>query len=262
MVLVEELDEEVEEVRSPPEATGAETQAAEKKTEAKAEKQKVKWEMKKGFLESSGEALYPPEGSHQGEVSDEVKAEWMRRAANDNINDMTKGKVRPEESTDSGPALPPPPWYTKEWPKDCQYNRPDCTLYEMDTTGHKTEMHRDMVRNTDRWKAAISGAEPHIRLSFTSLTDEDVLTLLEAIKTSEVVTEMDLSHNDINDVGVQHLVAALANAETLPNLTTLRLYKNAFTALGETMVSQGLSVFRPKLKVQLESPLAAMAAAS
>ena len=32
---------EVEEVRSPPEATGAETQAAEKKTEAKAEKQKV-----------------------------------------------------------------------------------------------------------------------------------------------------------------------------------------------------------------------------
>ena len=67
--------------------------------------------MKKGFLESSGEALYPPEGSHQGEVSDEVKAEWMRRAANDNINDMTKGKVRPEESTDSGPALPPPPWY-------------------------------------------------------------------------------------------------------------------------------------------------------
>ena len=28
--------------------------------------------MKKGFLESSGEALYPPEGSHQGEVSDEV----------------------------------------------------------------------------------------------------------------------------------------------------------------------------------------------
>jgi hypothetical protein len=168
---------------------------------------------------------------------------------------MTQGGYQPQAEKEGGPELPPPPWYTADWPKNCQYNQPDCTLYEMDTSNHKTAMHKDMVRNTDRWKAALTGQEASIRLSFTSLTDEDVQILLEAIRHSETVTEIDLSHNDVADIGVQHLVAALCDPAVLPSLQTVRLYKNKLTALGESMVKEGLSAFRPKLKVLLEPPL-------
>ena len=46
------------------------------------------------------------------------------------------------------------------------------------------------------------------------------------------MTEIDLSHNDVADTGVQHLVAALCDPAVLPSLQTVRLYKNKLTALG------------------------------
>merc|ERR1712196_642227 len=118
-----------------------------------------------------------------------------------------------------------------------------------------TDMHKDLVRKTERWEKAIAGKEKEIRLSFSSMVDEDLEVLLDHVRESDVVRELDLSHNNIQDIGVQKLVTVLADAKALPNLETLRIYKNCFTSLGETMVTQGLAVFRPKLKVVLEPPL-------
>jgi len=125
----------------------------------------------------------------------------------------------------------------------------------MATSTHPTEMHEEMVRKTDRWTKALSGEEKEIRLSFASMTDDDLDVLLDAVRTSEVVKELDLSHNDLRDVGVQKLVSVLADETCLPNLETVRLYKNGFTSLGMTMLTQGLAVFRPNLKLILEPPL-------
>ncbi|CAE7514757.1 unnamed protein product [Symbiodinium microadriaticum] len=49
-----------------------------------------------------------------------------------------------------------PPWYTKEWPKDCQYNSPGCTLDDMETSAHKSDIHKDMVRASARWHDALA----------------------------------------------------------------------------------------------------------
>merc|ERR1711998_24358 len=151
-------------------------------------------------------------------------------------------------------GAPPPPWYTPERPKTCQYNTPGCTLYEMGSSEHSSEMHKEMVRKTERWEKAISGKERDIRLSFCSMVDEDLEVLLEHVRNSDVVKEIDISHNNIQDIGVQKIVTVLADAKALPNLESLRIYKNAFTSLGETMVTQGLAVFRPKLKVVCSRP--------
>merc|ERR1712094_40646 len=78
-----------------------------------------------------------------------------------------------------------------EWPKTCQYNTPGCTLYEMGSSGHSSEMHKEMVRKTERWAKAISGTEKEIRLSFCSMVDEDLEVLLEHVRNSDVVREID-----------------------------------------------------------------------
>jgi hypothetical protein len=246
MVVIEEVDEQEEttDTRAPRVETGDET----------APKPAKKVGFKKGFLEESGEALYP-EGSPEGEVSEEVKKARMEQATQKKLDDMQGPKKGAPVPGENEPEAPPPPWYTPEWPKTCQYNTPGCTLYYMGSSGNSTDMHKQMVRKSDRWEKAISGTEKDIRLSFSSMVDEDLDLLLEHVRNSDVVREIDISHNDIQDIGVQKLVTVLADAKALPNLETLRIYKNCFTSLGETMVTQGLAVFRPKLKVVLEPPL-------
>merc|ERR1711941_223041 len=78
--------------------------------------------------------------------------------------------------------------------------------------------------------------------------DEDLAEICQALKDNADVTELDLSHNKIKDAGVQALVAVLA-AGAAPNLRDLRLYNNEFGELGQTMLTQGLPVFRKKLEV-------------
>merc|ERR1719240_787488 len=251
MVVIEEVDEQEEigvsaDARAPPKDTGDET--AQNPAEEK------KFGFKKGFLEESGEALYP-EGSPEGEVSEDVKKARLEQETNQKLNDMQGPKKGAPVPGENEPEAPPPPWYTPEWPKTCQYNTPGCTLYEMGSSGHSSDMHKEMVRKTERWEKAISGNEKEVRLSFSSMVDEDLDVLLEHVRNSDVVKEIDISHNNIQDIGVQKLVTVLADAKALPNLETLRIYKNCFTSLGETMVTQGLAVFRPKLKVVLQPPL-------
>jgi hypothetical protein len=247
MVVIEEIDE-TEDVHQPASKDKPASPAAD------TAKPKKNAGLKKGFLDGA-ESLYPPEGSKQGEVSEDVKKSWMEQDTNKKLQDMTNGQQQPEASKGAGPECPPPPWYTPEWPKGCQYNNPGCMLYEMDASKHPSEMHEEMVRKTERWQKAMSGEEKEIRLSFASMVDDDLEVLLDAVRKSEVVKEIDLSHNDLRDIGVQKLVTCLADESSLPNLELVRLYNNAFTSLGQTMLTQGLSVFRPNLKLILEPPL-------
>jgi len=209
--------------------------------------------IKKGFLNSATETLYGPEGSPEGEVSDEVKMNRMNQDANEKMNKMMKGR-EPEMKADTGPDPAPAPWYTPEWPKNCQYNQPDCTLSPMDTSTHSCDLAKEMVQKSERWQKALAGEEKEVRLAFSSLADEDVSTLLTTLAKNERVEAIDLSHNSIQDVGIQTLVAFLATKDNLPNLRELRLYHNSFGALGATMLTQGLTVFRPKLRVLIEPP--------
>merc|ERR1712039_589740 len=92
-----------------------------------------------------------------------------------------------------------------------------------------------------------------IRLSFASLTDEDLPEVIDRIRKDEDVKELDLAHNHIKDAGIQALVAALS-AGAAPNLAELKVYSNEFGDLGKTMLTQGLPVFRKKLDIRWEEP--------
>merc|ERR1712032_460343 len=141
----------------------------------------------------------------------------------------------------------------KDWPKGCQYNSPGCDLDDMETSRHPTDVHRDMERKADRWEEAVAPGQKSIRMCFMGLTDEDLAEVLPLLKGNEALTELDLSHNKIKDKGVQDLVAALA-AGAAPNLEEFKLYSNEFGELGMTMLTQGLPVFRKKLKIVWEQP--------
>eukprot|EP00931_Biecheleriopsis_adriatica_P117283 TRINITY_DN92818_c0_g1_i1.p1 TRINITY_DN92818_c0_g1~~TRINITY_DN92818_c0_g1_i1.p1 ORF type:complete len:260 (+),score=68.32 TRINITY_DN92818_c0_g1_i1:47-826(+) len=232
MVLVEELDDE-------PKETAQESQEVEKKSST---------QLSKGFLEKAKEKpLYGPEGSSEGKVDPNTHKAHQEHKMNEDLNKgMNKG------AKDNN-GLERPPWYTKEWPKDCQYNSPGCRLEEMDTSGHQTDIHRDMVRNGPRWQEALAPGTKAMRLSFSQATDEDLAEVIEKLKGNDDVTELDLAHNHIKDAGIQALVAALA-AGAAPNLRELRVYSNEFGELGKTMLTQGLPVFRKKLEVYWKEP--------
>merc|ERR1711988_570244 len=104
---------------------------------------------------------------------------------------------------------------------------------------------------------ALKGGQKQIRLSFLQLKDDDIAELAASLKGNEVIEEIDLSHNDIMDTGVQTLVGALANGSA-PNLKELRLYENKWGELGRTMLEGGLKVLRKKLVVHLETPCLSM----
>eukprot|EP00913_Durusdinium_trenchii_P020797 g19537.t1 len=109
---------------------------------------------------------------------------------------------------------------------------------KVDPNTHKA--HAEHKMNED----ALAPGVTSMRFSFLQATDEDL---------EEDVTELDLSHNSIKDTGVQALVAALASGAA-PKLRELKLYSNEFGQLGETMLTQGLPVFRKDLKVQWQEP--------
>jgi len=205
--------------------------------------------VKQGFLDKAlDKPLYGPEGSPEGHVTEETKKAHQEHKMNKDLNaNMNRGAK-------DNDGIERPPWYTKEWPKDCQYNSPGCALTDMETSTHSCNLKRDMVRGSERWREAIAAGTTSIRLSFMQLCDEDLVDIvLDRLKGNNDVTELDLSHNHIKDHGIQALVAALANGAA-PNLRELRVYNNEFGKLAETMLTQGLPVFRKKLEVHWKEP--------
>jgi len=214
--------------------------------EAKEETPKPQAEpaLKRGFLDKvaeSGESLYGPEGSPEGVVAPETHKAHQENNMNKNLNEqMNRGA--PDNN-----GIEKPPWYTKEYPKGCQYNAPGCALDALETSTHVNELKKQMTRGS-RWEEATAKGVKEIRLSFMSVCDEDMDDLVKLLKGNQDVEELDLSHNNVKDQGVQTLVGALANGAA-PNLKELRLYSNEFGSLGETMLTKGLPVFRKKLVV-------------
>eukprot|EP00747_Dinoflagellata_sp_TGD_P162004 gnl/TRDRNA2_/TRDRNA2_179135_c0_seq1.p1 gnl/TRDRNA2_/TRDRNA2_179135_c0~~gnl/TRDRNA2_/TRDRNA2_179135_c0_seq1.p1 ORF type:complete len:287 (-),score=64.76 gnl/TRDRNA2_/TRDRNA2_179135_c0_seq1:125-985(-) len=203
--------------------------------------------MQKGFLEKAHDPLYGPEGSKEGYVAPETHKKHQEEKMNKELNDgMNKG------AKDNN-GIERPPWYTKEWPKDCQYNAPGCHLDPLETSRHASELHRDMTRNSMRWNEQLAPGVTSMRMSFMQVCDEDVEDIVNHLKGNEAITELDLSHNRIKDIGVQTLVGALANGAA-PNLKELRIYKNDWGDLGKTMLTKGLPVFRKKLAIVSEEP--------
>lgn len=234
MVLVEELeDDDVEQISNQADNTSKpQNDVAEEKSKT----------MSKGFLDKASEPLYPPEGSPEGKVDPNTHKAHTEHKMNQDMNEsMNRG------AKDNN-GLERPEWYTKEWPKDCQYNSPGCTLHQMDTSGHASDLHKKMVRDNTRWEEALRTDVKEMRLSFLQLTDEDLAEVVEKLKDNKIVEELDLSHNKIKDQGIQKLVAALS-AGAAPNLKELRVYSNEFGELGSTMLTQGLPIFRKKLVI-------------
>lgn len=232
MVFVEELEEEPALAHAGPAEEGS---------------SKASTALNKGFLDKAKEPLYGPEGSPEGKVAPETH---KAHAEHKMSEDMNAGMNRGAKGNN---GFERPHWYTKEWPKDCQYNSPGCALDEMERSCHPSEVHKDMVRKGSRWDEALAPGAQAMRLSFMSITDEDLDEIISRLKGNRDLTELDLSHNKIKDSGVQALVAALAGGAA-PNLRELRLYSNEFGDLGKTMLTQGLSVFRKKLEVHWKEP--------
>jgi hypothetical protein len=204
--------------------------------------------LQKGFLDKAKDKpLYGPEGSSEGYVAPETHKKHAEVKLNDDINmSMNKGAA-------DNNNLERPEWYTKEWPKDCQYNSPGCLVNELSTSVHKSDIHKAVVRDAERWEEQLAPGVKAMRFGFMGVTDEDLTEILERLKGNQDVVELDLTHNKIMDKGIQSLVAAIAGGAA-PNLKELRIYKNEFGDLGKTMLTQGLSVFRKKLDIRHEEP--------
>eukprot|EP00928_Gymnodinium_smaydae_P003757 TRINITY_DN11329_c0_g1_i1.p1 TRINITY_DN11329_c0_g1~~TRINITY_DN11329_c0_g1_i1.p1 ORF type:complete len:297 (-),score=87.14 TRINITY_DN11329_c0_g1_i1:107-922(-) len=246
MVLVEEIDED-EEVAPLPPSRKSQGEGGGSAPSVPAGMTKTKTRLEKGFLDKAKEPLYPPEGSKEGHVAPETHKAHMEHDLNENMNkQMNRG-------ADNNNGYERPDWYTKDWPKDCQYNSPGCKMDPLQASAHKSEHHRAAMRDSKRWDEATARGSKSLRLGFFGLADEDMQEVIDLLKGNDDVTELDLSHNQLNDAGVQALVAALA-AGAAPNLKDLRIYKNEFGALGKTMLTQGLAVFRKKLEIKCEEP--------
>jgi hypothetical protein len=246
MVLVEEIEDDEPATNVPAAKVRTSGPAVEETSPGAGKREPA---LKRGFLSGDGaqERLYGPEGSPEGAVAPETHKAHAEHKMND---DMNKGMNRGAEDNN---GFARPPWYTAEWPKDCQYNSPGCSLGEFESSGHATEMHREMVRRGERWDEAMSGTAKAMRMSFMQLTDEDLEVVIERLRDNAAVEELDLSHNKIKDRGVQLLVAALSKGAA-PSLRELRIYSNEFGDLGRTMLAQGLRILRKGIEIQHEQP--------
>jgi len=203
--------------------------------------------LKKGFLEDA-EALYP-NGSEQGHVSEEQKKKWQEKEMNDKMNEKL-GFGGPDSECEK------PEWYTYDWPKGCQYNKPDCHLKPLSETKHASDLHKEVARRNDKWKNLVEDGniEQEIRLCFTGINDEDLEIVLNKIRDSDIVKTLDLTHNNISDKGAQTLAGVLTN-KGLPNLKDLKIHHNKLTEFGEIILSQGLKILRKDIVVELQDPL-------
>jgi len=124
----------------------------------------------------------------------------------------------------------------------------------MDTTTHESDLHREVVRKSDRWRVSVlENTSNEVRLSFLGMRDEDLDAMVEELRDREHIEHIDLTFNHLKDAGIQRLVGSLANKKCLPGLKTLRVYKNEFTSLGKQMLS-GLKILRKSLEVQIDEP--------
>eukprot|EP00392_Amoebophrya_sp_AT5.2_P006649 g6661.t1 len=175
--------------------------------------------IKKGFLnDDNRDSLYGPDGSEQGKVTEKQKQQWA-------VDDMNREQNKKAGLGGYSSSYDKPGWFTTDWPSNCQYNNPDCEVAEMDTTTHESDLHREVVRKSDRWRVSVlENTSNEVRLSFLGMRDEDLDAMVEELRDREHIEHIDLTFNHLKDAGIQRLVGSLANKKCLPGLKTLRVY--------------------------------------
>merc|ERR1711977_732497 len=101
---------------------------------------------------------------------------------------------------------------------------------------------------------------PRLELSVCRVTDKEAAQLGEALKGNTTVTDLNLSFNQIGDVGIQAFVTALASGAA-KGLKVLKLDNNPFGDMGKRMLS-GVKMMRKGLDVQYESAIDGVVGAS
>jgi len=91
-------------------------------------------------------------------------------------------------------------------------------------------------------------------LSVCRLSDVEMTTLVNALKENTALKSMNLSFNQITDVGVQALVTALATGAA-KGLQEITITNNPLGDMGKRMLD-GVKFMRKNLKVQTESSIA------
>ena len=208
--------------------------------------------MQKGFLnDKDRQTLYGPEGSGEVRLTEEQKRRMdeneMQHKANKQMHDMMN----------RGGGSEVAPWYNSNFPKGCQYNSPGCALEELKQSVHASPVHVKLVCDSQRWKEVVEcRGLTEVRLPYCSLKDSDLPMLFEKIieNHNDTLRVLDLSCNDLMDAGAQIIAVALSKPGAVPHLEELRIFSNKMGKLGETILLSGLSVFRKKLQVTLQTP--------
>lgn len=204
--------------------------------------------MRKGFLKDAD--IYGPEGSTECKLTEEqrqkIEENDYQHKANKKLNKMLNRGGEGELA----------PWYNSDFPKGCQYNSPGCVMTELMTSTYQSELHRQLLQSSARWKE-LRGSQDldDISLAYCSVNDADIEEIFEHIKLNhnQTLIRLDLSCNDVMDAGIQKLVSSLV-CGCAPNLLELRLFQNKFSDLGNTLLTQGLALFRKNLKIITETP--------
>jgi hypothetical protein len=217
--------------------------------------------MQKGFLaassnDKSGNSLYPESGSNELSYSkeqlrkmDENQAQFE---ANKKLNSMLNN------GSEEGPQAP---WYAPEYPRRCQYNSPGCNFEPLASSApYSSDLHKKlMLESNPRWVEIQSASNlSKIPLAYAGLKDSDIDELFVFIQSrhSDTVVSLDLSNNDLNDLGLQKISMFLAAPACAPNLEELIVYGNKFSKeLGvDFLIERGLKLLRKNLQVVTETP--------
>jgi len=86
-----------------------------------------------------------------------------------------------------------------------------------------------------------------IELSVSRITDCEMIQVAKALESNDALTSLDLSHNEISDLGIQGLVTSLAMGGA-KGLKELRIISNKYGAMGKTMLG-GMCSMRKELKL-------------
>eukprot|EP00657_Telonema_sp_P-1_P007043 TRINITY_DN26614_c0_g1_i2.p2 TRINITY_DN26614_c0_g1~~TRINITY_DN26614_c0_g1_i2.p2 ORF type:complete len:196 (+),score=48.75 TRINITY_DN26614_c0_g1_i2:570-1157(+) len=91
---------------------------------------------------------------------------------------------------------------------------------------------------------------PKVCLSVCRLTDAEAGAIASALEGNDTVTSLDLSHNELGDLGIQQLLTCMAMGGA-KNLTELRINSNKYGPMGRNMLA-GLATMRKGLKLSYD----------
>eukprot|EP00656_Telonema_subtile_P020890 TRINITY_DN2194_c0_g2_i2.p1 TRINITY_DN2194_c0_g2~~TRINITY_DN2194_c0_g2_i2.p1 ORF type:complete len:200 (+),score=64.84 TRINITY_DN2194_c0_g2_i2:741-1340(+) len=97
----------------------------------------------------------------------------------------------------------------------------------------------------------VDWTQPKVELSVARVTDVEMKEIIEALAGNEQISSLDLSHNELTDIGVQQLVTCMAMGGA-PNLKELRIVKNKYEKMGQNMLA-GLQAMRKNLKLTYDT---------